>query len=45
MNKDEAIAALKARRAARGLDDPVNRLTHTINRLLAAGAEPIVEKH
>lgn len=42
--RQQEIEVLRARRAARGMDDPLNRLTVHINRLIAAGQEPIVEQ-
>jgi hypothetical protein len=36
--KKQAVAALRARRAARGMDDPLNRL-----RAIGANLPPVVE--
>lgn len=36
--REQAIRALQERRAARGMDDPLNRLSVHIRRAIAAGA-------
>jgi hypothetical protein len=36
-------AEIRARREARGMNDPLNRLSANIDRLIAEGAEPVVE--
>ncbi len=40
----KAIAALQARRAARGASDPLARLSAAIARAIEDGAEPLEEK-
>jgi hypothetical protein len=35
---------IRARREARGMSDPTNVLVATVNRLIADGAEPVVEQ-
>jgi hypothetical protein len=42
--RQAAIQALQARRKARGLADPLNRLTAHIDRAIALGAEPVTNK-
>jgi hypothetical protein len=42
--REAKIAALKARRAARGMDDPLNRLRAHNDAAIAAGAAPVVEE-
>lgn len=47
MSEDErarAVAAIEARRAARGLADPLNRLSAYIARAVANGEEVAIEQ-
>jgi hypothetical protein len=43
-DKAARVEAIRARRAARGDLDPLNRLTAHINRAIANGARPITEE-
>lgn len=42
--RNAAILALQARRKARGLADPLNRLTAHIEQAIALGAQPVTNR-
>lgn len=41
---EKRVAAIRAARAARGMNDPLNRLSLHINRAIANGAEVITNQ-
>lgn len=42
-DREKAIRELQARRAARGMSDPLNRLTRYIETAIANGESPVEE--